>query len=92
MSGISSSPLWGQLTLTAGYLEVAIINIVCGIEKTEAEINADGKWRTNKWWCDKLAKIAPHPWAVEQPPLKDCLANIRDLYKQRNRFIHAAME
>lgn len=79
----------GKLTLAAGYLEVAIIAIVCGIlGKSEEEV---GKWRSNKWWCDQLNKIARPSWTAEEPTLATCLKNIRELYDRRNRMIHAAL-
>jgi hypothetical protein len=82
----------GKLTLAAGYLEAAIIAIVCGVlGKSEEEVSGTGKWHTNKWWCDKLDKVAPASWTAKKPTLATCLKNIRELYGRRNRMIHAAL-
>jgi hypothetical protein len=83
----------GELTLAAGYLENAIIAIVCGIRgQLEEEISGKDKWRTNKWWCNNLNTVAPASWSTaDKQLLATCLSNIRDLYLRRNRMIHAAL-
>jgi hypothetical protein len=82
----------GKLTLAAAYLEIAIITIVCGILGESEEEITNGKWPTNKWWCDKLNTVAPASWSTaDKQLLATCLSNIRDLYLRRNRMIHAAL-
>jgi hypothetical protein len=80
----------GTLTLASGCLEMAVIAIVCGIlGKSEDQISGKAKWPSNKWWCDKLHEVAPTSW--DKQSLVTCLTNIRELYKRRNRMIHAAL-
>jgi hypothetical protein len=87
----------GNLTLAAGSLEVAIIEIVCRIlGKSEDELwnknkNKNKKYPpSNKEWCDKLIKAAPPSWSdSERNDLLNILDNIRALYLQRNDLIHA---
>jgi hypothetical protein len=80
----------GKLTLAAGYLEAAIIAIVCAIlGQSEEDVGGKEKWRTNKWWCKTLKVVAPAAWDKEL--LAKCLSNIRDVYLQRNRLVHAAL-
>jgi hypothetical protein len=76
----------GKLTLAAAYLETAIIAIVCRIVgKSEEEFG----WQTNQWWCKKLNEVAPATW--DKQSLAECTSNIRELYRQRNHMIHAAI-
>jgi hypothetical protein len=79
----------GKLTLAAGYLEMAIIAIVCRILCQSEEQIAKDKWRTNKWWCKKLDEVAPAAW--DKDLLTKCMCNIREVYGQRNRMVHAAL-
>jgi hypothetical protein len=82
----------GKLTLAAGYLEVAIIAIVSSVLGRSEEEISGGKWRSNKWWCDKLNEVAPVSWATAtEPSLAERLSKIRSLYNRRNRMIHAAL-
>jgi hypothetical protein len=83
----------GKLTLAAGTLEMAVIAIVCRVVgKTEEEVGGIGKWRSNKWWCDELNKVASNSWpAEERQALPGRLENVRAVYRRRNRLIHAAV-
>jgi hypothetical protein len=79
----------GALTLAAGYLEMAIIALVCRIlGKSENELGR----HNNKWWCEKLQKVAPPSWSdAQKKDLSQRLLEIRALYLRRNRMIHAAL-
>jgi hypothetical protein len=82
----------GKLTLAAGILEMAIITIACRVlGRREAEVS-ESRWRSNKWWCEKLLRVAPASWSTAtEPPLAARLLHVRELYKRRNRAIHSAL-
>ena len=79
----------GTLTLAVGYLEMAIISMVCRIlGQTEKEIGI----HDNQQWCQKFTKVAPANWSDDQrADLAKRLKKIRQLYTRRNRMIHAAL-
>jgi hypothetical protein len=80
----------GTLALAVGYLEMAIISMVCRIlRKTEDDV---GKRHPNAWWCAKLKEVASSSWSdAQKVDLSERLKKIRELYLQRNRLIHAAL-
>ncbi|MGO8845936.1 MAG: hypothetical protein ACLQFI_11510 [Methylocella sp.] len=79
----------GRLTIATGYLEVAIISMVCRIlGKTEKEV---GRFSNNDW-CKKFIKHAPSLWSESaRNDLSERLKEIRKLYERRNDLIHAAL-
>jgi hypothetical protein len=79
----------GALTLAAGYLEMAIIAMVCRIlGKSEDEVGI----RSNRKWCEKFQEVAPCSWSdAQKKDLSKRLKTIRNLYLRRNRMIHAAL-
>jgi hypothetical protein len=79
----------GTLTLAVGYLEMAIISMVCRIlGQTEEEIGI----HDNQKWCQKFTKVAPENWSDDQrADVAKRLKKIRQLYTRRNRMIHAAL-
>lgn len=79
----------GKLALAAGYLEMAIITMVCRIlGKTEDEVGI----RSNNLWCQKFEEITPPSWSGGQKKdLSKRLKKIRNLYLRRNRVIHGAL-
>lgn len=85
----------GQLALATGWLEVAIIEIVCRIQgKSERELNnkrGDKEYRrSNSEWCKDLKKIAPLSWSdSERETLFKKLDHIRAQYVNRNELTHA---
>src|SRR5262249_36372133 len=51
-----------------------------------------GRWRSNRWWCEKLLNVAPPSWVTTtEPPLGARLAHVRELYRRRNGTIHSAL-
>ena len=79
----------GRLALAVGYLEVAVIGMVCRIlGQHEEEV---GIW-SNHEWCKKLNEIAPADWADDtKKDLEKRLSLVRQLYRKRNKLIHAAL-
>jgi hypothetical protein len=96
MSEPSRSDVWekltvkvGELALAAGFLEMAIIAIVCRIlNKTEEEL----KISSNSAWCRKLLDVRPMTWSEdERNQLEFRIRHIRHLYSRRNKLIHAGL-
>ncbi len=79
----------GTLAIETGYLEMAIIAMVCRIlGKTEDELGIF----SNDKWCRKLQEVCPPLWSdVDRNDLPKRLKKIRKLYTQRNRLIHTAL-
>jgi hypothetical protein len=79
----------GKLTIATGYLEMAIIAMVCRIlGKSESELSI---W-SNDRWCKKLKAVCPTSWSdSEKADLSRQLDDIRKLYKQRSSLIHTAL-
>jgi hypothetical protein len=79
----------GTLTLAVGYLEMAIIAMVCRLlSQTEEEIGI----YDNQKWCQKFIEVTPASWSDDQrADLAKRLKKIRQLYARRNRMIHAAL-
>lgn len=79
----------GTLALAVGYLEMAIITMVCRIlNQSEEEIRI----YDNQQWCRKFTEVAPTDWPDGQrADLAKRLKKIRQLYARRNRMIHAAL-
>jgi hypothetical protein len=79
----------GTLTLAAGALEMAIIQMVCRIlGQAEEEVGI----RDNNLWCQRFLAVAPASWSdAERKDLAKRLKKIRALYLRRNRMIHAAL-
>jgi hypothetical protein len=79
----------GELTLAAGYLEMAIIAMVCRIVgRSEEELRIS----SNYMWCRKLNEVAPSEWSdAQKKDLAQRLAHIRGLYRRRNELIHTAL-
>ncbi len=79
----------GELTIEAGYLEMAIIAMVCRILGTSED---DLGIRSNEKWCEKLKEVVPPSWSeAEKEDLSKRLKKIRNLYRGRNRMIHRAV-
>jgi hypothetical protein len=85
----------GTLTIAAGYLEMAIIAMVCRIlGKTEDEVSAGSKkkWLSNAEWCQLFLSVLPPSWSdAEKTDLSKRIKKIRKLYAQRSRLIHTAL-
>ena len=79
----------GTLTLAVGNLEMAIIAMVCHIvDQAEEKIG----WLTNNDWCKKFIRVAPASWSDEERKrLAQQLEKVRELYRRRNRVIHATL-
>src|ERR1019366_6762392 len=79
----------GRLAIATGYLEMAIITMVCRIlDRTEDELRI---W-SNDGWCKKLRQVCPPSWSeTEKADLSQQLEVIRTLYRQRSKLIHTAL-